>query len=487
MTSLFITQEYAPFFAEGGLGLASAALPEALGAHQGLDHHIVLPYYPWLVHRFGLRTEKVLELPEREVAGVRSAAVVHRLVRPESRCEVFLVRADEWYDRSSIYRDERYRAFEDETERAAFFGWCVAEWVSARLRRYGLVHGNDWQSGAAMAHVRDRLPALPQLLTVHNATYRGDLRGLDPLAIGLPHRDARRRPSLLLAAIDAADAVVTCSEGYARELTTAAGSDPVAAALRRTGLVGIPLGVDGQWWHPGAAGRASLPFDAETVAEGKLSNKAALQARLGLRRDPLPVVGVCARLVPEKGIDLLLRGLHPLLYAGRIQLVLVGPATEEIRGLLDDLRVRAADLVAHVPRFDQDVAWLTYAGADLTVMPSRVEPGGLNQLIAYRYGTIPVVSPVGGLRDTVIDLRRNPPEGTGFLIPAHTHQAVRDTVRAALDWMAADPVRLVATRRRLMALDWSWARTAQRYAMVYGRLTAPGARRPAASPANRAG
>ncbi|WP_324789445.1 glycogen synthase [Streptomyces sp. H51] len=480
MRSLYVTQELAPFFAEGGLGLTGKALPDALGEHCGLRHDIVLPCYPRLLERSGLRTQEVLRLPARRVGGVRAEGSVHRLVDPPVDSGVYLIRSDAWYDRPGMYRDEHYAPFADEAERAAYFGWCVARWLSATGPRYGLVHGNDWQSGAAMAHLRARFPRLPQLLTVHNGLYRGDLTHCAPATLGLPARRlsllteaSRGRPSLLLAAVQAADAVATCSSGYAAELVARADEDPVAAALRETEVTGIPFGVDGSCWDPGADGHGHAPFGAGTVAAGKRSGKRALQRRLALREDPaLPVLGVCSRLVPEKGTDLLLAGLGPLLRAGRLQLVLVGPATDELRRELSGLAEAAPGLLAHVPRFDQDVAWLLYAGSDLTVMPSRSEPGGLNQLIAYRYGTLPLVSPVGGLRDTVVDLRRDPVAGTGFFIAEHTALSVRETVLAALAWIARSPDDLDTVRRRVMEQDWSWAATARRYAVLYRRLLA---------------
>ncbi|WP_327004479.1 glycogen/starch synthase [Dactylosporangium sp. NBC_01737] len=470
MRCLFVTQEYAPYFAEGGLGLTSNALPAALAGRHGIEHDLVLPYYPRLVHRLGLRTEAVLELPER-------AATVHRLLDGTPAGNMYLIRADRWYDRPGIYRDDDYVAFADEAERAAYFGLCVADWVSATAAgsaAHTLVHGNDWQSGAAMAHLRERFPHLPQLLTIHNGLYRGDLRGRDPVVRGLPDRVARRlrddsrgRPSLLLAGLFVADAAVTCSPTYADELRAPVDGDPMPEALWRLELSGVLFGVDERLWDPAAPGRSSTVYDATTVEQGKRSNKLALQKRLGLPQDDmLPVVGVCSRLVPEKGSDLLVAALAPLLRAGRLQLVLVGPATADVRR-----QMRGLPGLAHVPGYDQDIAWLTFAGADLTVMPSRVEPGGLNQLIAFRYGTVPVVSPVGGLNDTVADLRRDPDRGTGFVIAEHTVASVRDTVTTALDWMAGDPGRHTELRRRIMADDWSWARTAAHYAAVYSRLS----------------
>ncbi|MFD8722636.1 glycogen synthase [Streptomyces sp. NPDC059629] len=475
MKSLYITQEYAPLFGEGGLGLTSAALPAALHDLHGVEHDLVLPYYPWLVEQQGLRTEKVLTLPDHRIADVRARATVHRLLDGPAHGDLFLIRADPWYDRVGIYRNAAYRPFPDEAARAAFFGWCVAQWVARSANGYTLFHGNDWQSGAAMAHLRDLLPAVPQLLTIHNGLYQGRLNAGEPAGFGLPVPGAgtAEPDSMLLAAVLAADAAVTCSPGYARELLEETRGSALGDALRGLGLHGIVFGVDAALWNPAALDRQSVPFDASTVAAGKRLNKEALQKHLGLREDSaLPVIGVCSRLVPEKGTDLLLEALAPLLLRERLQLVLVGPVDAGLRDALDGLVADAPGHVVHVPRFDQDLAWLLYAASDLTVMPSRAEPCGLNQLIAYRYGTLPVVSPVGGLGDTVTDLRREPGRGTGFVIPEHTVQSVRATILEALDWVSGRPERLAEIRRRVMGQDWSWSSTARAYADLYARISA---------------
>ncbi|GAA2228062.1 glycogen synthase GlgA [Kitasatospora cystarginea] len=480
---MYITQEYAPLFTEGGLGLTSRALPAALQSERGIRHDLVLPYYPWLVERSGHRVEEVCRLPARSVAGVRAEATVVRLLDHGGPCEVYLVRADRWYARGGLYRDESYVEFPDAVERAAFFGWCVAEWVRRTGIRYDLVHANDWQSGAALAHLaaarRDgQRPRL--LMNIHSAVYQGALTG-PPDELGLPEEAVAtllRAPgeaSLLLLGLLSADAAVTCSPAYAAGLAGEFDGTAVGRALADLSLSGIVSGVDPGVWHPGAAGRPTQPFDPadpESVEAGKQLNKLRLQHRLGLREDDgIPVLGVCSRLVAEKGTDLLLDGLRPLLRAGRAQLVLVGPAVAELRGACDELVDELPGAVACLPRFDQEVAWLVYAGSDFTVMPSRAEPCGLNQLIAMAYGTLPVVTRVGGLADTVTDIRTAPADGTGFFIPEQTAEAVRQTVMEALDWLRADPDAVAAARGRALAQDWSWSRTAAEFSSLYSQLT----------------
>ncbi|MFC9286497.1 glycogen synthase [Streptomyces sp. NPDC057052] len=481
MKALYITQEYAPFFTEGGLGLTSRALPAALQTEAGIAHDLILPCYPGLVERHGLSVETVCRLPAGPPEEGREATVV-RLLGHGGPCEVFLYRLDALYDRPGLYRDAHYVEFTDAVERAAVFGRGVADWVTATGRSYDLVHANDWQSGAALAHLRARRsgasPAL--VMNVHSAAYRGEFTVRQSARLGLPDvalaaLGAQRadRPGLLLLGLLSADAAVTCSPSYARELSEELSGTPLGDAWAALPTAGVVSGVDPAVWDPSAPGRASAAYDPRTVDAGKRRNKALLQRATGLPADPdVPVVGVCSRFVAEKGTDLLLEALTPLAAEGAAQVVLVGPAAPEFHGPLATAAGRSGGRIVHLPRFEQDVAWLLYAGADCTVMPSLVEPCGLNQLIAMAYGTLPVVSPVGGLRDTVTDLRARPGHGNGFHIAEHSPGAVRDAVCAALAWMAADAGRLTAVRRRVMAQDWSWSRTARQFARLYADWTA---------------
>ncbi|WP_019871715.1 glycogen synthase [Salinispora oceanensis] len=492
MRCLYITQEYAPYFTEGGLGLTSRALPAALQVEHDLMHDLVLPAYPRLITEHGLRTIEVHRLPAISLGGVTADPTVLRLLDHGGPCDVYLIAADNWYDRNGMYRDSGYRPFADEVERAAFFGWCVANWIDRSGATYDLVHGNDWQSGAALAHLRTRRradsPAL--LMNIHSAVYEGDLARLtaDPVHdLALPQDAVTRlrehapgRESLLVLGLLSADAAVTCSPTYARELPQIHGDSVAASVWARMAHTGIVSGVDGEIWDPSAAGRSAVAFDQSNVAEGKSRNKAILQRRLGLHAQPdVPVLGVCSRFVYEKGVDLLLGALAPLLAEGRTQAVLMGPAVEPYRGALADLVAAHPQRAVHLPRFHQDTAWLIYAGSDLTVMPSRVEPCGLNQLIAMAYGTLPVVSPVGGLNDTVVPVGAG--DGSGWIVPAHTSQAVLDTMREALAFLQDQPDRVNELRCRLMGQDWSWARTANDFAELYRGLVMPRAAAPTPS------
>ncbi|MFF2409963.1 glycogen synthase [Streptomyces sp. NPDC058092] len=481
MRCLYITQEYAPLFTEGGLGLTSRALPGALQQQRGIPHDLVMPYYPWLLDRSGCRTELVCTLGELAVAGVSARAEVWRLLGHDGPCDIYLIRADPWYDRGGIYRDARYQEFGDARERAAFFGICVARWLAERGNPYDVVHGNDWQSGPALAHLRaDRSTRKPALLMhVHSAVHQGPVTG-DLARLGLPEslltdlrRAAPEEASLLLLGLLAADRAVTCSPTYAREMKAAYATSPLGRALVRCDLTGIVAGIDQDLWNPAATDAGTALYSSADVEEGKHRNRRLLRDRMGLAGDDgTPLVGICGRLVREKGIDLVPAALDPLLRARRLQLVLIGPAEDGIREDLLALSDRHPEGVRHLPDFDQKAAWLLYAASDFTLMPSREEPCGLNQLIAMRYGTLPLVTPVGGLADTVGDIERQPHDGTGWFIPECTVRAVRDTVEHALEQLRLEPAAVLEARRRAMSRDWSWAEATVGFAGLYARLVA---------------
>lgn len=480
MKCLYLCQELAPYFAEGGLGLAARTLPGVLDAEHDLVHDLVLPYYPWLVDHHALGTEHVMRLPAITVAGVTATASVERLACRTTAGGVYLIRADRWYDRAGIYRDGHYAEFEDAVPRAAFFGRCVAEWLALSGRNYDLVHGNDWQSGAAMAQLRSvrgagAAPAL--LMNVHSAEYIGRISPGDVGRLALPEewqqvvRRHGEQASLLLLGLLAADAATTGSPTYARELLSATEGSSLGESLAALPLTGIVAGVDAQVWNPAAKGRASRPYTPETVTAGKRENKELLQRRLGLKLNPdVPLFGVCTRLVEQKGVDLLLEAVNPLVRDGAAQLVIVGQGNERFQTALAELSLAVPRGVQHIPYFEQELAWLVYAGSDFTVMPSRVEPCGVNQLIAMSYGTVPLVSSVGGLHDTVTDLLTDPEHGTGFVFPALAAAAVRRTLETAAEWLRGPADRTEAVRRRLMAADWSWSRTGRDTAALYHRV-----------------
>lgn len=458
MTTLYITQEFAPFFVEGGLGLTSRGLPERLQKDWGLDHEIILPYYTQFVERQGLSTQFIRDLGAVDESGWTWSA--HRLLDPTTPLKVTLLRCDEWYDRPTLYRDSDYHDFPDQEERAIAFGCAVGAYVAYDPAPYRLVHANDWQSGIAAQRLADL--GLPILFNIHSGWYRGDLiRSGERIIPG----DV---DSLLELGLSVASTVVTCSPGYADELASQPDRIGELCRARGNGIVGIVSGVDTAVWDAGAVGRSYQPFDESTVDAGKVAARARLAQVLG--RPALvnrPLIGVCGRFVHEKGVDLILSTAETVLAAGEANVILMGGAEEPYKSQVLALVEDHAQHFVYQERFEQDLAWLIYAGSDVTLMPSRVEPCGLNQTIALRYGTLPVVAPTGGLRDTVINRDSGSTDWTGLWIREMTPEGVLAAVRELLGVIVDLPEETTRARIRGMRHSWTWRRTADEFADLY--------------------
>jgi starch synthase len=310
------------------------------------------------------------------------------------------------------------------------------------------------------------------VLTIHTLGYQGWSPGewLGRLPVGAERWDAGGACNPLLGGIRSADRVVAVSPSYAAEITTPEGGMGLDRELAARGdaLVGILNGIDTAVWDPGADPHLPAPYGPADL-DGKRAARSALADRCGWPADHQAIVGVVSRLVDQKGIDWVL-DVVPLLDALPARLVVLGSGqsglTAAVRAAAD---ARPDRVHAVTDRFDEPLAHLIFGGADLFLMPSRFEPCGLAQMQAMRYGTIPIVTPVGGLRDTVLDDDRTPDGGTGFVAVSTDPVGVVDAVHRA-----HRACRTAARRRRLqqrgMAVDWSWDGPAARHVELYRHL-----------------
>lgn len=453
---LFATAEFAPIARVGGLAEACAGLVRELQA-TGVDVDVVLPDY------FGtpLADEEVHTVPVPDWAG--SWATVRRGIHPVAGAVALVTTVGT--HKPHPYVDEHGNGYPDNELR--FLGFSAAVAGLAAQTRPDVLHLNDWHTSAALAFLADPPPTV---LTIHTLGYQGEA---DATWLGrLWYRaEAYAGPgniNPLLGAIRLADRVIAVSPSYADEIR----SDPELAA-RGDALVGILNGIDTGEWHPAHDPYLAVPYDATTVADGKRACRAALLDRIGFAgrrvRADEPVIGVVSRLVHQKGIDLLLESV-PFLHHMGSRLVVLGSGEA---GLTDALRYAAdvhPDRVAFVNGYDVELAHQIFAGADLLAMPSRFEPCGLAQMQAMTYGTLPVVTHVGGLRDTVIDADADPEHGTGIAAHLPSAAAVTDALwRATRLWR--NERRRRAAQQRAMAIDWSWKQPAAEHVALYRAVT----------------
>ncbi len=477
MRVLMLASEMAPLAKTGGLGDVIAALPSALHG-LGIEVTVLLPGY-----RQALRAGRAEPTGIRLAAPISGHAVeaeLYRVAGPEG-ADVYLLRADPYFDRDALYGSAS-GDYADNAERFAFFGRAALAAVD-RLGDFDVLHCHDWQTALAPVFLHAdaaRYPHLQRLrtaLTIHNLGYQGIFWALDWHLLQLDWKyfssaalEFHGQINYLKGGLVFADAITTVSPRYAQEICTPElgwGLDGVLQS-RRHALVGILNGVDYRVWSPEADPRLAASYSRGNPS-GKHLCKLALQRQLGLAEEPaLPLLGVVSRLAAQKGVDLILEAA-PALLAEPVQLAVLGSGEAAYEsGLADLARRHPRQCAAHIG-FDDGLAHRIEAGADIFLMPSRYEPCGLNQIYSLRYGTAPVVRATGGLDDTVGEFDEATGSGTGFKFGPYTGGALLSAVRRALEIYRrpASWARLVDNG---MAADFSWERSARRYAELYRRL-----------------
>lgn len=457
MRVLFATAEFAPAAVVGGLASASAGLVHEL-RRRGLDVEVVLPDYGGLP----LDAEQTFSLDVPEWVG---AATVrrgrHAVAGPLTLIDL------PGLARPHPYLQPSGEGWRDNDQRFLGFGRAVA--ALCLVEPPTLLHLNDWHTATALA----ALQSPPRsLLSIHNLAYQGICapEWLERIGDNPAPFAVAGFCNPLAGGIALADAVVAVSPTYADEIRTSEHGYGLDALLvsRGDSLIGIRNGVDTDIWDPITDPDLEAPFDASRLA-AKVETTRALRDELGLPQRDEPLAVMVTRLTWQKGIDLVLPVLS-MLEGIPVQLAVLGAG--EI-ALVDQLR-RAAnaapEAIAFVEGYDDRLSHRLFAGGDLLLMPSRFEACGLSQMQAMRYGTIPVVTDVGGLHDTVIDADRHRRSGTGFVAREPSALAVLDALhRAARTW--GRKRRRQGIQKRGMKIDWSWRDPARTYHRLYENLT----------------
>ncbi len=459
MKVLFVSAEVAPFSKTGGLGDVAGALPAAL---VGLGHE-VLVVSPWYASLRGGRAPYWIGDIAVPFAGGHESAGVGTL---ESDGVRYLFVGHEFFQRPQLY------GYPDDAQRFALFSRAVPQAAARVGFAPDLLHANDWHSGYLPMilqhgwHLPDGFPGLPSLFTVHNVQYQGESDLEEtlwwlrlPAELRYSYLDHFGRANAMQAGVGFAQRVTTVSPTYAEELTTPAYGFGLDGTFRSVGskLSGILNGIDTASWDP--ASDAALPATYSRGAlEGKAFCSAALKQRFALE-DERPVIGVVSRLAEQKGIDLLL-GAAPRLFDQGWTIALLGTGERETEARAQALAADFPGLAGVEIGFDERLARLIYAGSDALAVPSRFEPCGLSQMIAMRYGTLPIVRATGGLADTVDHGR------TGFVFEHPTADGVA--------WAAAEAMKVGPGSREwrrmqheAMGHDFSWHRSATLYVALY--------------------
>jgi starch synthase len=473
MRVLFATSEAFPLIKTGGLADVSGSLPRALLA-LGHDLRLVLPAYRAVLDQLPRSTLKTIA---SVAVGAYSASVLETRM-PRTRLKVWLVHCPALFDRpGDPYHDALGRPWPDNDQRFLLFSRVVALLALDRCAldwRPDILHGNDWQTGIALALLSLEAQRPGTVFTIHNLAYQGLFPYESFAASGLPpqlwHYSALEfhgQWSFIKGGLAFADRINTVSPTYAREIQTETFGAGLATLLqhRRSALSGILNGIDTDAWNPGTDAHLVQRYNRRTLT-AKTRNKLALQEQLGLTQDAgVPLMGFVGRLVEQKGVDWLLDVL-PQVLAQNVQLALLGSGAPQYEAALQALAVRFPGAVSINVGYSEALAHRIEAGVDLFLMPSRFEPCGLNQMYSLRYGTLPVVHRVGGLADTVVDPADDEATANGFVFSDPSPGALAGALARALQ-----SYRDEAAWRRLqlrgMGLDFSWRGSAAAYQRLY--------------------
>lgn len=471
---LVLSAEVAPFAKTGGLGDVAGALPKAL-ASLGHDVRVVMPAYQEQERAARSGDGGFGQLPGgltvHTGAGPLQAGVF-RTTLPGSDVPLYLIAESALFDRPSVY------GYDDDPYRFAFFSLAALQLTEVLGWRPDVVHAHDWHAAPAVMWLgtsgrRDpRFRGVASVFTIHNLAHQGRssrrvLRYLGADGPPLVEESGWDEVNFMARGIFHATQVNTVSPTYAREIMTKDGGnglDPLLRA-RREDVHGILNGLDVDVWNPATDNRLAQTFDVAS-AERRVANKLALQDRLGLERDPrIPMVAMVTRLDAQKGMEISGHVIHLLMsgLAGDAQFVVLGTGAQRYEDAFAHLAAYHPRKMAAVLTFASDLAPQIYAGSDLFLMPSLFEPCGLGQLIAMRFGSVPVVRSTGGLADTVRD------GGTGFTFEAFTAEAFWLALQRALLVYNTDADGWARLRRNGMSADFSWSGAAQAYAELYER------------------
>lgn len=473
---LFVTSEAHPLIKTGGLADVSGSLPKAL-AELGVDVRLIMPNYQAIK-----TTEEIYYKSTVRVNNTDVNILETRL--PGTQVIVWLVDYPEFFDfPGNPYVDEQGNAWANTAERFALF--CRIAVEVAMNRSYlewtpDIIHCNDWQSGLVPALLSLEASRPATVFTIHNMAYQGIFPKTTEASLNLPKSlwnpdgiEFNDMLSFIKGGLAYADRITTVSPTYAQEIQTADFGYGLEGLLshRKEVLTGIINGIDADQWDPETDAYISERYNISTLSKKQL-NKTALQNKHSLPVDnSIPVIALVSRLVEQKGIDLVLECLPEMLTLP-LQFFLLGNGNKSFEQQLSLFAETYPDKIAITIGYDEALAHLLEAGADIFLMPSRFEPCGLNQLYSQRYATVPIVRKTGGLADTVVDtlpetLSKN--TATGFVFNEATSGALMETIKRALI-VYSQPKTWKQLQTTGMKKDYSWTKSAKEYMALYEQL-----------------
>lgn len=477
LTILFVSSEMVPYSKTGGLADVAGSLTKSL-ARMGHRVEVFVPFHKNATtepKKFAARSGKRITIP------IGSSFSVGRTLSIEDnpRRVVNFIAADKYFKRPALYGPGG-GAYHDNLERFAFFNRCALAAIEKLKIKPDIIHVNDWQSSLIPVYLKTlpgidpSIGSIPTILTIHNMGYQGLFSAREWIFTGLDfslyhplYLEFHHQVNLLKGGIIFSDLISSVSPTYARQILTPEHGWGLDGVLRdrSADLYGALNGIDLDEWNPQTDKLIAARYSVDDLS-GKRVCKTALLKKFGLKPTDAPVVGIISRLAEQKGFDLLLEIIDPLLDLD-IRFVALGAGDPRIEERLRALRDRRPDLVGVEIGYNSSTAHAIEAGADIFFMPSRYEPCGLNQLYSLQYGTVPLVHATGGLADTVFNFDQPADIANGFTFSEPTPTAFYQTATMAISLFKNDPTRWRALIENGMRADYSWNRSARRYVDLY--------------------
>lgn len=476
---LFAGAEVMPFAATGGLGDVLGSLPAAIASSEGdnVDVRVVMPLYSAIKQEYRdmmkNEAEFALTLSWRQLyCGIKSLR--------KDNVTYYFIDNEYYFKRDSLY------GYYDEGERYAFFSKAIMELMEKVGFYPDILHANDWSSALSVVYLNTKYrykagyEDIKTVYTIHNIEYQGKYGFetlLDVFDLGPEHYALMRYDdcvNLMKAAIECADIVSTVSPKYASEIRTPEYSHGLYHVLERNAhkIVGILNGIDYNYYSPESDNVIVKNYNENSFTAGKDENKKNLQAMCGLPvRCDVPMLCIISRLASHKGLDIVAQMAHELVSKNDIQLVVLGKGEGRYETFFSELEEAYPDKVKALLLYDRDLSKKIYAACDIFLMPSKSEPCGLSQMIASRYGAIPVVRETGGLYDSIKPYWIKDGEilGNGFTFANYNSEELLERTEAAIAlWNDFDArVKLVY---KIMKTDFSWNASAKKYMDMYNSL-----------------
>ena len=476
---LFAASEGVPFIKSGGLADVVGSLPKELD-HEYYDVRVLMPKYACMKQEV---KDRMTYLTSFYMDFDWQSMYVGILTAQADGVTYYFIDNEDFFNTQKIYTDDALF----EIRRYAFFSKAALSALPVIGFRPDIIHCHDWQTGLIPVYLQERFQdnefyhGIKTIMTIHNLKFQGkwnvqdveNITGLSGYYFTPDKLEAYKDANLLKGGLVYANAITTVSPTYAEEIKTPFYGEGLDGLLnaRSHDLRGILNGIDYDTFNPTTDTRIAKPYDAENFRKEKVKNKIALQKELGLKEDPTCfMIGIVSRLTDQKGFDLIAYVLEEMLNTDAIQIVVLGTGEERYENMFRYFDWKYHDKISANIYYSEDLSHKIYASSDAFLMPSLFEPCGLSQLMALRYGTIPIVRETGGLKDTVMPYNQYEGTGTGFTFANYNAHEMMNTIRYAeqvyydrkRDWN-----KIVD---RAMAADFSWKVSAGQYQVMYDWL-----------------